>query len=165
MNGLNYTLLMTGIPQKELATELKVSVQLVASWVKGVKPIAEKHLLPIAEKVGVEKKYLQKELSLQDKIEIEMQLSSGTERYENVDFQAAALHKRNEAMKEKYMSLLQAMNDATDSFGVISSEIETVQQQLMNVLQVESIAKDPNACEALFGLLKNIQVIRKHANG
>lgn len=161
MNGLNYILFVNETPHKELAAELGVTAQMVNSWVKGVKPIASKHLPKLTNLLGVEEKYFQLPLTLQDKVEIELQLASKSGKYESVDYQAAVLHKKNQAVKEKYMELLKAAQKDTKALETVFTESTKIQTELTKLVQIPSIAEDPEACEQIYSLLKNIQTIRK----
>ncbi|MGN4723939.1 helix-turn-helix domain-containing protein [Bacillus cereus group sp. MYBK15-3] len=161
MNGLTYILFVNETPHKELAAELGVTAQMVNSWVKGVKPIASKHLPKLTSLLGVEEKYFQIPLTLQDKVEIELQLASKSGKYESVDYQAAVLHKKNQAVKEKYMELLKASQKDTKALETVFTESTKIQTELTKLVQIPSIAEDPEACEQIYSLLKNIQTIRK----
>lgn len=163
MTGLEYVIFVTGTPKKEVAQELEVSVQIITKWVQRLKPIAKKHIPKLVKKFGISEEYFQKELSLQDKIEIELQLASKSGAYENIDHQAAILHKQNQAVKDKYSSLLGSVQQYTINLLEIEENAELIQSELINLIKDETVIADPEACEKIFGLLKNIQTIRKRA--
>lgn len=162
MKGLNYILFVTETPYKELAYELKVTAQMVTNWAKGTKPIADKHLPKLKARFGVSESYFAKELTLQDKMEIEMQLASKAGKYESVEYQALVLHEQSQAVKEKYLTLLTSVQDYTLRFNEIEKDICHIQTSLLRLVQDETILRDPSTCEKVFGLLTNIQNIRKN---
>ncbi|PGT89887.1 hypothetical protein [Bacillus thuringiensis] len=161
MNGLNYILFVTETKHTDIASQLEVTPQMVNAWVKESKPIASKHLPKLVSHFGVADEYFQKSLTLQDRIEIEMQLASKTGKYENIEYQATVLHKQNQAMKEKYMALLNGIQEYATAFETIEKHAKDIQKELTLVVQIPSIADCPSACESLYGLLTDLQAIRK----
>ena len=161
MNGLAYILFVTDTPQKEIALELHVSSQMLTKWLKGLKPIAEKHLPVLSSYFGIPVMYFQKELTLQDKIEIEMQLASRSKTYENIDYQAATLHKQNEEMKKNYMTLLNELNTYVETSHSLQNQFAAFHRNMVKLAQEEVFEEDPYLSEHLFESLKDLQKIRQ----
>lgn len=161
MNGLAYMMFVSDITHKEVAGKLGVSVQMVTNWLRGVKPISDKHIPALHKMFGVSSEYFQKEITLQDKIEIELQLASKTKEYVDIDFQAATLHRQNEAMKEKYMKLLDAMNGYNESLENAKDQAEDFHAKLVSLTGIQSLMNDAEGCEIVFDLMKTFQGIRK----
>ena len=76
MNGLKYLLFVKEMPLKEVAKQLNVTPQLIASWSNGVQRIPVNQLQALSDFFHVEAELIRKELSLTDKIMIECQLES-----------------------------------------------------------------------------------------
>lgn len=161
MNGLAYIMFVSDVSHKEVASKLDVSVQMVTNWLRGVKPIADKHIPTFHKMFGVAAEYFQKELTLQDKIEIELQLASKTKGYVDIDYQAATLHRQNEAMKEKYMKLLNATNEYSATLQSVREEVDEFHAKLISLTGIKSLMDDAEGCELVFDLMKSFQDIRK----
>lgn len=161
MNGLAYIMFVSDVSHKEVASKLDVSVQMVTNWLRGVKPIADKHVPTFHKMFGVSAEYFQKELTLQDKIEIELQLASKTKGFVDIDHQAATLHRQNEAMKEKYMKLLEAVNGYSATIKGVKEEVDEFHVKLLGLTEIGSLMNDPDGCELVFDLMKSFQGIRK----
>lgn len=161
MNGLAYMMFVSDVPHKEVADKLGVSVQMVTNWLKGTKPIANKHIPTLNKMMGVSEEYFQRELTLKDKIEIELQLASKTEGFVDIDFQAATLHRQNEAMKEKYMQLLDAMNDHTVALRSAKKKADEFNAKFVRLTDIQSLMDDAEGSEIVFELMKDFQGIRK----
>lgn len=74
MIGLQYLCELYNITQTDLAKELGVTKQLISIWIKKVKPIPKKYYDKLSEIFnGIDSKYLSKELTELDKLEIQME--------------------------------------------------------------------------------------------
>ena len=76
MNGLKYALFAKGVSSTELSEELGVSPQLVNLWSNQRRNIPNQYLETLSEFFEIEPELFEKELLLQDKIQIEMQLNA-----------------------------------------------------------------------------------------
>jgi plasmid maintenance system antidote protein VapI len=161
MIGLSYILFVTDTPHKVIGDHLGVSAQMITNWISGTKTIADKHLMNLSRYFGVSPEVFKKELTLQDKIEIEMQLASKAGKYESVDYQAAALHRQNQAIREKYEEILHALEEYAGTVERLQEEIERFHKGFSSIVQIDSLMEDPEGCEIVFGLLKDLQGIRK----
>ena len=76
MNGLKYALFAKGVSSTELSEELGVSPQLVNLWSNQRRSIPNQYLETLSDFFEIEPELFEKELLLQDKIQIEMQLNA-----------------------------------------------------------------------------------------
>lgn len=106
MIGLKYIMFITETPLKEIAAELNVTPQFVASWNKGTRRINNKYKEELSKYFKVDKQYISKELTLEDKINIELQLNNKTFfNKETKDF--SEMTSTINIMREKYRDLLE----------------------------------------------------------
>lgn len=160
MNGLKYLMFVADKQHKEVGDVCEVSSQMVTNWVREVKPISKRHLPILANYFGVEVKYIDKELSLQDKVEIELQLASKSGEYVDIDFQATKLHRQNEAVKDKYFSVLEALEDYANKFEQVKKEVNEFHLRSVELLRISSLMDDPGGCVKVYALLQQLQGIR-----
>jgi len=71
MIGLEYVCGLYNKKYTNVAQELGISRQVVNIWIKGIKPIAKKHLPKLANMFNLSEEYFQKELTEIDKLKIQ----------------------------------------------------------------------------------------------
>lgn len=129
MNGLKYVLLMKDIPFKTLAAELSVSPQLITAWCQGKKTIPPHYFKTLSDCLGVEARLLNKDLTLNDKIQIESQLNP-----EDVfAFDVSQLHQlmqQNQQLKQKHTRLLEVLLETDQELKTTQLKLEQIQSIL-----------------------------------
>lgn len=131
MNGLKYALFVKGLSLKEVAAELKIVPQSMTYWVNGTRPIPSDQLHRLAQFLKVEATLLTKEVLLEDKIKIEVQLNlPGVQSYETLE--TLDLYHRHEQLKRRYKELLGFMNQTDRENKELKArlaQIETICQR------------------------------------
>lgn len=132
MNGLKYVLFMKEMTGKELANQLHVSQQLVASWCNGSRTIADHYLEPLGDILRVEPQLLKKELLLEDKMTLDLQLGLGGIQSEQL-LEVAEVYKRHETLKQRYLNILNQLY----TLEAKNRSLEHVIQQMRELLKIE----------------------------
>ena len=69
-DGFNFVVEASNISQREIAKELGIRPQNLNLWLKGKQPISKKHIPKLEKILGVSHEYFNKELTLDEKVEI-----------------------------------------------------------------------------------------------
>ena len=111
MNGLKYILFVKELSLKEVADQVGVVPQLIAAWSNGVRKIPEHHIRTLSSYLRVEPDLIVKDLLLEDKIKIEMQLGlPGSHQFQQS--QELELYQRHETLKERYSQILALLRES-----------------------------------------------------
>lgn len=161
MIGLKYIAFVTETQLKEIASNVNVSPQAVGDWMKGKKPIANKHIPVLSRLFGVSEEYISKELTLQDKVDIELQLNVKVGRKEGFEENQVTLLNQNGVLKDQYYELLDILEHQAKTFKGVREKAEVFQRGLNNFTMMDSVLDDLDTSEKLYDLLKTFQSIRK----
>ena len=114
---------------QEVADHLGVTAQGLASWSNGTKKIPAKRLIELSQFFGVEAELLQKTIRLEDRIEIERQLSQGEASFEvgeelDLYLQYQALQEQYRALQVESLGKDQALADIKGELVDLKSQVE-----------------------------------------
>lgn len=165
MNGLKFISFTTNTPLKEVAKLLGVTPQAVNDWVQGRKEIPQKRLSVLADYFGFSEKLLKSELSIKDKIDIEVQLQAEkktpNESIEKYDSTLVALSVKNELLETQYYSLIDLLEAQSSAFKKLLNDTNDFQRALNDLTQIDSLRLDIDGSEKVYELLAAFQEIRR----
>lgn len=132
MNGLKYVLFIKEYSLQEVANHLGVTAQGLASWSNGTKKIPAKRLVELSEFFGVDADLLQKIIRLEDRIEIERQLSQGEASFEVGE--ELGLYLQYQALQEKYQTLQTESLEKDQAMMEIKEELVNLKSQVERMI-------------------------------
>lgn len=132
MNGLKYVLFIKEYSLQEVANHLGVTAQGLASWSNGTKKIPAKRLVELSEFFGVDADLLQKTIRLEDRIEIERQLSQGEASFEVGE--ELGLYLQYQALQEKYQTLQTESLEKDQAMMEIKEELVNLKSQVERMI-------------------------------
>lgn len=127
MNGLKYIISMKELSLKEVAQEVGVTSQLVASWASGARKIPLNHAQTLSAYFKVSADHIMKEeLCLNDKVQIEIQMSVG-EQFPEVLMEQINLHHNYEKLEERYRSCLEEVKRLESENKALKETLKLIQ--------------------------------------
>lgn len=133
MIGLKYIMFITDTSLKDIANELNVTPQLIAAWNKGTRNIGYEHKIILSKYFNLEEKYFSKELTLEDKINIELKLENKT--YINKEIQdLSKITEDINSMRNKYSQLLDKYISLNNEHEKLKESIKIISTQMVNLI-------------------------------
>lgn len=133
MIGLKYIMFITDTSLKDIASELNVTPQLIAAWNKGTRNIGDEHKATLSKYFNLDGKYFSKELTLEDKINIELKIENKT--YLNKEIKdLSKITEDINSMRNKYSQLLDKYISLSNEHKRLKASIHSISNQMFKLI-------------------------------
>lgn len=133
MIGLKYIMFITDTSLKDIASELNVTPQLIAAWNKGTRNIGNEYKSTLSKYFNLDEKYFSKELTLEDKINIELKLENRT--YINKEIKdLSKITEDINSMRNKYSKLLDKYISLSNEHEKLKESIKIISTQMFKLI-------------------------------
>lgn len=165
MNGLKYVMFVKEIPLKELSYKMGVSPAAINDWSNQRKPIPQNRKEQLSQLLGVASTYLDKEMSIKYKLEIELQISTLNKEELSLEDKVVEVIDQNAVMSERYLQLLEGVKEQSRVLYSIVKNIEKLNIQMVDLHRIESLIEDPKGYNEVLEILSTLQEIRMITKG
>lgn len=133
MIGLKYIMFITDTSLKDIASELNVTPQLIAAWNKGTRNIGDEYKSILSKYFNLDEKYFSKEITLEDKINIELKIENKT--YLNKEIKdLSKITEDINSMRSKYSQLLDKYISLSNEHENLKDSIRSISRQMFNLI-------------------------------
>lgn len=160
MNGLRYVMFVKEVSLKELSSEMGISQAAINDWSNQRKPIPPNRKEQLSQLLGVAETYLDKEINIKDKLEIELQISTLNREELRLEDKVVEVIDQNAVMGERYLQLLEGVKQQSRVLHDIQKNVEKLNLKMIDLNQIKSLIEDPKGYSSVLDILSTLQEIR-----